>query len=393
MIKRLGDLADLRRGLTYSKGDEVPFSSKRVLRSNNIDLESSSLDLTELKYLKEDFDIPEDRKVKKNSIFICMSNGSKQHVGKVAFIEDELDYAFGGFMGLIVPGANVVPKYVFYSCRSSVYRLFLSSIGNGIGITNLRFPDLANYSIPVPSIQEQEKIVAELDCLSDVIAKKKQQREELDKLARSVFYEMFGDPVTNEKGWGTCLFKDGVVEMFLGPFGSSLKTDCYVEKERSYCMVYEQKHAIKKTVELDNHFIDEEKYNSLRRFEVRPGDLIMSCRGTIGEIYELPRSAPLGIIHPSLMKIRLKDDVFDRTFLKTILDKIVKGEETNGGCVQMAITAKALGNKAVIHPPFSLQNEFAQKIESIEKQKALIKQSITETETLFNSRMDYWFNN
>ena len=74
IIRNLGEIADLQRGLTYSKGDEVPFSSKRVLRSNNIDLDSSKLDLTELKYLREDFAIPEDRKVKKNSIFICNSS-------------------------------------------------------------------------------------------------------------------------------------------------------------------------------------------------------------------------------------------------------------------------------------------------------------------------------
>ena len=251
---------------------------------------------------------------------------------------------------------------------------------------------LRSIPIPVPPIAEQEKIVAELDCLTGIIEKKKQQLEELDKLAQSIFYDMFGDPITNEKGWEVRLFKEGVVEMFLGPFGSSLKTDCYVEKERSYCMVYEQKHAIKKTLELDNHYIDKEKYKSLQRFEVRSGDLIMSCRGTIGEVYELPSNAPIGIIHPSLMKIRLRDGVFGRTFFKTILDKIVKGEDTNGGCVQMAITAKALGNKLVIHPPLEIQNEFAKKIEAIEKQKDLIKQSIQETETLFNSRMDYWFN-
>ncbi len=107
MIKRLGDIASFRRGLTYSKGDEASLSSKRVLRSNNINLEASSLDLNEIKYLRGDFIIPDDKKLKANTIFICMSNGSKQHVGKVAFVEKDMDYAFGGFMGLIVPSPEV----------------------------------------------------------------------------------------------------------------------------------------------------------------------------------------------------------------------------------------------------------------------------------------------
>lgn len=201
MAKRLGDIASFRRGLTYSKGDEAPLSSKRVLRSNNINLEANSLDLSEIKYLREDFVIPDDKKLKANSIFICMSNGSKQHVCKVAFIEKDMDYAFGGFMGLIVPPPEVSAKYVFYACQSSAYRSFLSQVGNGIGITNLRFSDLEKFKIPLPSFVDQQRIVNELDLLSRVIELKNAQLRTLDDLAQSIFYEMFGDPVSNEKGW------------------------------------------------------------------------------------------------------------------------------------------------------------------------------------------------
>ena len=180
--------------------------------------------------------------------------------------------------------------------------------------------------------------------------------------------------------------------MFLGPFGSALKTDCYVSKEDAYCMVYEQKHAIKKTMELETHYIDKDKFESLKRFEVHSGDFIMSCRGTIGEIYRLPNDAPIGIIHPSLMKIRIREDIYHPIFFVRLLTRIVKNENTNGNCVQMAITAKELGAREPIVPPLALQQEFADKIETIEKQKELIKQSIAETEELFNSRMDYYFN-
>ena len=118
----------------------------------------------------------------------------------------------------------------------------------------------------------------------------------------------------------------------------------------------------------------------------------MSCRGTIGEIYRLPNDAPIGIIHPSLMKIRIKEDRYNCIFFIRLLSCIIKNENTNGNCVQMAITAKELGARKPILPPLSLQQEFASKIEAIEKQKELLKQSIAETETLFNSRMDYYFN-
>ena len=99
--KRLGEIATIRRGLTYKKDDEVEKSSKIVLRSNNVELETHQLDFSELKYLKDDFEIPEDKMLKEGDLLMCMSNGSKIHLGKVALIDHKMDYAFGGFMSAI----------------------------------------------------------------------------------------------------------------------------------------------------------------------------------------------------------------------------------------------------------------------------------------------------
>ena len=284
---------------------------------------------------------------------------------------------------------DIVDRYLFW--YMPVVLKQIEDATPFVTVKHLSSKQLLNTIIPVPPREEQERIVAELDCLSGVIEKKREQLRELDALAQSIFYQMFGDPITNEKRWEVKPLKNSVVEMFLGPFGSALKTDCYVSKEDAYCMVYEQKHAIKKTMELETHYIDKDKFESLKRFEVHSGDFIMSCRGTIGEIYRLPNNAPIGIIHPSLMKIRIKEDVYHPTFFIRLLTHIVKNENTNGNCVQMAITAKELGARTPITPPLTLQQEFADKIEAIEKQKELIKQSITQTEELFNSRMDYYF--
>ena len=110
--KGLGEVATFYRGLTYKREDEVDTSDNCVLRSNNIDLESMSLIFDELKFIRHDFVVPDDKKLKANSVFVCMSNGSKQHVGKVAYIKDDMDYAFGGFMGLIVPKHGIEGKYI-----------------------------------------------------------------------------------------------------------------------------------------------------------------------------------------------------------------------------------------------------------------------------------------
>ena len=171
--KKLGEVASFSRGLTYSKTDVSTESSKMVLRSNNIDLATHSLVFDDIAYLKEEFEIPTDKMLHKNDIFICMSNGSTKHLGKVAFVEKELDYAFGGFMGAIHPKTNeVYPKYAFYSCLSSSYDSFLSSILNGININNLKWSDLSQFIIHIPPLAEQERIVSEFSLLSGLIEMK-----------------------------------------------------------------------------------------------------------------------------------------------------------------------------------------------------------------------------
>lgn len=268
----------------------------------------------------------------------------------------------------------------------------LSSFITGAVVRKLNQKSLRSIPIPIPPLPTQYQIVAQLDALNTIMDKKRAQLEELDKLAQATFYHMFGDPVHNEKGWEVRELKNNVEEMFLGPFGSALKKEFFVPEVDSHCMVYEQKHAIRKTLDLETRFINKDKYEELKRFEVRPGDFIMSCRGTIGEIYRLPANAKKGVIHPSVMKIRIRTNIYTPVFFEFLLHKIVKEEDVQGAAVKMAVTAKSLGAKKVIVPPLSLQTQFAQKIEHIEKQKALIERSLADVQQLFDYTMDSYFN-
>ena len=113
--KKLGEVAFFSRGLTYSKKDEVVFSDNIVLRSNNVDLVSGQIIFDELKYLSNDFCIPNEKKVKKGSLLMCMSNGSKIHLGKVALVKEDYGYAFGGFMSLVTPFKDIDSKFFYYT--------------------------------------------------------------------------------------------------------------------------------------------------------------------------------------------------------------------------------------------------------------------------------------
>ena len=280
-------------------------------------------------------------------------------------------------------------KFVYYYINRIVPKL--QSLGRGATFKEISKSIVESTTIPVPEMAEQEAIVAELDEINEAIEALQQQVADLDTLAQATFYEMFGDPVTNPKGWEVKKLNESVHEMFLGPFGSALKVSCYVPENESFAMVYEQKHAIQGTLNLENHFINKEKFDSLARFEVKPKDFIMSCRGTIGRIFQLPYNAPKGIIHPSLMKIRIKNDIYEYTFFVPLLQKVIAEQTTKGNCVQMAITAKELGNMDFILPPLALQREFAERVEAIEAAKAELSAQIAELQTLLASRMDFWF--
>ena len=391
--KRLGEIALLQRGLTYNKGDEVPSSSKIVLRSNNIDLESHSLDLSELKYLREDFVIPEDRKVKKDSIFICMSNGSKQHVGKVAFIDRDMDYAFGGFMGLIVPKPSISAKYVFYACNSSSYRTFLSQIGNGIGITNLRFSELEKFEIPVPSIEEQQCIVDELDLLSDIIDKKKAQLRDLDALAKSIFFEMFGEPDEHSNRWKASVVGDCFV---------SIKNGANIKQSKNAGGI-----PITRIETLSNGVFNRDRLgyadvydaNKYHSYILVDGDILMShinSKTYIGRsvVYKyLPGET---IIHGmNLLRLIPKNEVLNPLYAKFFFDTVffkrqvasIRKDAVN----QSSMAVGDLKKLRIYLPPIELQASFCEIVSAIERQKAIIKTSIDSSSVMLSSRMDYWF--
>ena len=384
--KKLGEVASFSRGLTYSKSDVSTESSKMVLRSNNIDLATHSLVFDDIAYLKEEFEIPTDKMLHKNDIFICMSNGSTKHLGKVAFVEKELDYAFGGFMGAIHPKTNeVYPKYAFYSCLSSSYDSFLSSILNGININNLKWSDLSQFIILIPPLSEQERIVSELDLLSGIIEKKKAQLKEYDQLAQSIFYDMFGDPVTNEKGWEASSFGHIMTPAKINKCKSH--SELPILSITMHGGIVKQEDRFKKVIASK----DVTGYKIIKR-----GQLVIAFPIDEGLIYTQDIEDE-GIMSPAYNVWDVDYSKVSSLFLRYHLHcaPIMKyyKEKLRGTTQRRRMIPKEdLLNLPIPIPPLSLQQSFAEKIEAIERQKALTQQSITEAETLFNSRMDYYFN-
>ena len=290
-----------------------------------------------------------------------------------------------GTMQYIVPNDEVDLRYLKYALTA----MDLGSLYKGAAIPHIYFKEYGKFFVDLPDLDTQKHISASLDTIQKAIDLKRKQLEDLDELVKSKFQEMFG----NESKFDKQPLSKSVVEMFIGPFGSALKNECFVDREQGHCIVYEQKHAIKKTIDLPARYITEEKYNELRRFTVLPDDIIISCRGTIGEVYTIPQGAPLGVIHPSLMKIRLKSGVYNNVFFTYIIEKYMQEHayKAVGNCVKMAVTATVLGKESFIVPSKKMQDDFAQYDKGVRKAKEIVQHEIDDLEELMDSKMDEYF--
>ena len=312
--------------------------------------------------------------------------GRKGNINNPIYVEENfwnVDTAFG-----IVPSkACLVSKFFFYFCQNYDF----SKHNVAVTIPSLRRIDLLKIPIPVPPLSEQQRIVNELDLLSSIIDKKKAQLKEYDHLAQSIFYDIFGDPVSNEKGWEVKTMQDVCSHIVDCPHSTPKK----VEYETQYPCIRtsELKGG---TVQWDTmQYLDEVEYkNRIARLKPLAGDIVFGREGSIGDAVILPNGYFFSLGQRTML-LRANNSLISNVFLhRTILSEWVKRQidAVNVSSTVAHVNIKDFKLFEIPLPPLSLQQSFASKIEAIEQQKALVQQSITEAETLFNSRMDYYFN-
>lgn len=162
-IEKLGKQTDYITGLVYEKENEVQIKTpNRIVTASNIDLVTSSLDLVEEKYLKEDIKIDSEKKLKKNDIFMCTSSGSIRHMGKVAMIDRDVSAYFGGFCAVLRTKNSLLPKYLYSILNTQEFRSYVE-LKKGSNINNLGKDYLLDFRLPIPPVEIQKSIVKELD--------------------------------------------------------------------------------------------------------------------------------------------------------------------------------------------------------------------------------------
>lgn len=281
--------------------------------------------------------------------------------------------------GVIANDKIVFYEYLYLFLLNLDFRLFTRRGA----VPTLDIAELKKQAIPVPPLPVQEQIVSELDLLSGIIEKKREQLKELDALTQSIFYDMFGDPITNEKGWevkklgevapakeykGEIPNKDGKywllnLDMVTAHTGEIIE-QCYFEPNEigNSTIVFNGENVL---------------YSKLRPYlnkVVLPKDIGFATSELV----------PLFPNKLQLDRMYLAHTLRSSSFVEYISAKVA-------GAKMPRVSMNEFRTFPIPLPPPPLQHQFASKIEAIERQKELIKQSISETETLFNARMQEHF--
>ena len=405
---RLSDIGSTNIGLTYHPED-VDIDGTPVLRSNNI--KNNKLIFEDL--IKVNCEIREKQYISKNDILICARNGSKALVGKCAIYNGELGLtSFGAFMAVY---RTLCFEYVYYYFQTKVFRRYFENENNK-QINQVTQSILKDAIIPLPPINEQKRIIdkiskafEQLDIIDDL---QLQYASDLEVLKSKIIDAGIQGKLTeqlpedgtaeellkqieiqkntilkNRKGRVDKKIKDidgdfpyeipnhwkwirfGNIGLFKkGPFGSALTKSMFVPKGENTVKVYEQQHAINKDNTLGTYYITREYFDdSMSGFEVLPGDIIVSCAGTIGETYIMPDDIEQGIINQALMRVTLAEGV-NREFFQYYFDANLKKSaqnESNGCAIKNIPPFDVMKNWYFPIPPLEEQERIVEKIKKV----------------------------
>lgn len=381
VYKKFSDVFELQMGKTPSRDNPLYWKGQNTWVSisdlQNKYIDSSKENITDKAVSESNIKI-----VKKGTVIMSF----KLSVGRCAIAAKDL-FTNEAIMSFTpIKEGVVLPDYIYYYLKGYEWTGANKAV---MGIT-LNKKSISSNVFAYPPLSEQQRIVSELDLLSSIIEKKKAQLKEYDQLAQSIFYDMFGDPVSNEKGWE--VKKLGEVISVKGRVGwKGYKKE---DLRESGPLAIGGGH-ITENGSLDFSspvYLSMEKYEESPEIMVQRGDLIMVQRGTIGRIGLVKNEIGEATINPCVLILRPLA-VSGLYVLHLMLNKIMQRclQELVRGVAQPMITQKQVNSLIIPLPPLTLQQSFASKIEAIERQKALVRQSITEAETLFNSRMNFWF--
>ena len=324
----------------------------------------------------------------KNDVLIAITSEDLEGSCKATAWLGDYDVAVSAHAAVFKHNLN--PKYIVYYLKSQSFYIEKAKYARGFKVMEIKPTDIAKIPIPIPPKSTQLAIVSELDKINELIRLKKEQLKDFDNLAQSLFYEMFGDPVENEKGWevkklneivsDNCSISYGIVQP-----GDGVENGVPVVRPVDMTKTFVSRKGLKNTTK--------EISDSYKRTILKGNEILMCVRGTTGLISMATPELQGCNVTRGIAPIEC-GPTCDKWFVfYQILNPAIQHHiaEYTRGIALKQINMKDVRDIPLCLPPLSLQRLFAQRIEQIEREKSEVQKSIQDLETLLASRMQYWF--
>ncbi len=309
----------------------------------------------------------EKKKLKIGDIIIEKSGGSpKQPVGRVVFFEKEGVFLCNNFTAILRPKLDeVVPKYLLYILYCNHKFGFTSAYQNKTtGIINLQLPKyLKGTEIPLPPLDQQKKIASVLDAADAYRQKTKALIEKYDALTQSLFLDMFGDPVSNPKGWNEVIFTEVLV------------------LRRGFDLPRQDRIKGEYPIMASNGILDWHN-----EFKVEGPGIVTGRSGTLGKVHYI--EGDYWPLNTALYSQKLNGN---NPIYLIYLIRNFRVERFSRGAGVPTLNRNLVHAETIMTVPIELQNQFADRVQAIEAQKAQAKASLAQAEDLFNSLLQRAF--
>ena len=308
--------------------------------------------------------------------------------------EDENIIVSTGFL-VLRPKINADSKYLFHLLKSSNFQNDKDKLCTGATQKAINNSNFEKLEIPLPNLATQQRIAAILDQADAIIQNNRAIVQKYDALTQSLFLDMFGDPVKNEKGWEKRKLNDFLeVLVDVGSNGGNdwVSANIKMKDEEDYALMIRTVNLNKNDFENNLKYVSEETYNLFKKTKVYGGEIIMNKIGSAGEFWLMPylnRPVSLGL-NQLMMTFKNLDKFYFYFYFSTNYGKKLINSKLNGATTK-SITKTALRDLDILYPPMELQNQFAERVAVIEAQKQQAQLELAKSEELFQSLLQRAF--
>ena len=381
--KKLGELCTSISDGSHNPPKGIDHSLYRMISSQNVFDDNLQITEDNVRYITESDHLCENKRTKLQKDVVLLTIVGT--IGRSCVLKgNEGCLTLQRSVAALHPSDQIMPRYLMHCLIGN--RHTLNQEAHGIAQKGIYLKQLSSLSIPLPPKSTQLAIVSELDKINELIRLKKEQLKDFDNLAQSLFYEMFGDPVENEKGWEVKKLKEIATEKL--SYGSGASAVPFNTSVRYIRITDINEYGELKDEKVSPNIFEE-------KYLLAEGDILFARSGaTVGKTYLHKRNKIPCIYAGYLIRLRpneklvLPNYVYYYTKSNYYKSFICANQRV---VAQPNINAKQYGDLELPLPPLPLQHLFAHRIEQIEHQKSEVQKAITNLETLLASRMQYWF--